>query len=309
MTPRRAAASTLALSLGLALAVPAHAQSSTPQWGDWAKAPAQAQPAAPKAPAAAAKAPADAPVVKDPREEYERSYVAFQDYALVHVGSGRQVGQGAVATQGKFKKPLEGADFYRAVGREDLAARYAQTNTLRWAMMVGGGVIGVAAPVTAFMLMDRIHDPADPGPFSQSYPQYDPLFCYSQPDPQACIAQYNREHDQQVADWEAARDANLAAQQQHTRDLAAVERQRAGYLPLMLGGLALGAGVAVVGALLNPDPVDLPGRRELADVHNRALRQKLGVPEPRAEQPVLQDVRLSAGVGPQGGALVLSGRF
>jgi hypothetical protein len=56
--------------------------------------------------------------------------------------------------------------------------------------------------------------------------------------------------------------------------------------PLIAGGglIAVGGVLAAIGFAMDPNPVDLPQRRDLADNYNKSLREKLDAP--RAAPPV-----------------------
>jgi hypothetical protein len=76
---------------------------------------------------------------KKAQETYERFFIGFDDWAAV-TQTGGVVRTWTQPWQGKYKKPLEGADFYRAIGRQDLAERYAAKGRTKGAICV----IGVA---------------------------------------------------------------------------------------------------------------------------------------------------------------------
>lgn len=84
------------------------------------------------------------PSSDDVMEEYEKSYIGFEDFARVNANSGAVLSTHSVPYQGKYKKPLEGAAFYQAVGRLDLAEQYRQRFNTRTAMGIGG-ILGIVA--------------------------------------------------------------------------------------------------------------------------------------------------------------------
>jgi hypothetical protein len=52
------------------------------------------------------------------------------------------------ALQGESRRPLAGVDFYRAVGRDDLADQYRMNLVLRWTLIglgISGNVLGLVA--------------------------------------------------------------------------------------------------------------------------------------------------------------------
>lgn len=91
------------------------------------------------------------PSASDAEEEYEKSYIGFDDVAVVNTQNGAVVSTQTLAYQGKYKKPLQGADFYQTVGRPDLVTKYNERSATRTVLMVGGG-LGVVAG-TAIMLL------------------------------------------------------------------------------------------------------------------------------------------------------------
>ncbi len=75
----------------------------------------------------------------------------------------------------------------------------------------------------------------------------------------------------------------------------------------------VGVGLLMWGAFLNPHPIDASEARELADGHNKRLRQELGLtdvpaPAPRKRSTVIQ-ARLTPVVGPHTGGLLVNGTF
>ncbi len=77
---------------------------------------------------------------KDGQGEYDQSYIWFEEMAafqLTPMGA-RQVASWSIPYQGKLKKPLEGDEFYKTIGRQDLAEEYNNRKVLRWTLMVGG---------------------------------------------------------------------------------------------------------------------------------------------------------------------------
>lgn len=72
-----------------------------------------------------------------PRAQFERQFIGIDEY---EVGGSSDL---FVAYQGKYKRPLEGADFYDAVLRPDLAARYRSRVAVKTVLKVAGPVSGV----------------------------------------------------------------------------------------------------------------------------------------------------------------------
>lgn len=76
---------------------------------------------------------------KKARAEYDRLFIDFDLWMAVS-------GSGAVSTwaephQGKYRKPLPGAEFYRAVGREDLAKSYENRRNTKILVTVLGTAV------------------------------------------------------------------------------------------------------------------------------------------------------------------------
>lgn len=109
----------------------------------------------PNVPAAAAppeipEVPAAQPPAPLSHQEYEQDYIGFDDWAVMsHHGLYRWT----EPYQGKYRKPLAGADFYRVIGREDLLQQYQENEKKRTTVQIVGLVVGV--PVMA--LATRSH--------------------------------------------------------------------------------------------------------------------------------------------------------
>jgi hypothetical protein len=77
---------------------------------------------------------------------YQLEYLGFQELGVGHyVG----VGEGPHPYQGKYKRLLPLPEFYRLVGRADLADRYENRRTLGITLMAGGGALAIAATIVA----------------------------------------------------------------------------------------------------------------------------------------------------------------
>ncbi len=57
-------------------------------------------------------------------DEFERRFVWFQDWVTYSGETGAYMGSYAVPLKGKYREPLEGAEFYDAIDRPDLADQY-----------------------------------------------------------------------------------------------------------------------------------------------------------------------------------------
>jgi hypothetical protein len=84
------------------------------------------------------------------QEQYDEQAIGFDDFGGV-VNSHGSVStlQWSSPYQGKYKRPLEGVDFYRAIGRTDLVKRYEDRAALKTGLMVGGGLALLAGVITA----------------------------------------------------------------------------------------------------------------------------------------------------------------
>jgi hypothetical protein len=91
------------------------------------------------------------------REKFEKEAVWFEDMVAVDGSSGAVVSSWSNVYQGKYKKPLGGAEFYEVVGRPDLAEQYRSSDAVRSAFIVPGGAIAllglVAMTASPFALL------------------------------------------------------------------------------------------------------------------------------------------------------------
>jgi hypothetical protein len=74
--------------------------------------------------------------------EYDEKFVSFVDAGP----------WGAIAYQGKYMKPLEGAEIYEAIGRKDLADQYRSNVGARHLLMWGGGAVVTGGVVAGLMI-------------------------------------------------------------------------------------------------------------------------------------------------------------
>lgn len=86
--------------------------------------------------------------VIDDYDAYRRNRIWFRESVAVNLKTG-WVTHFLHAAQGDTGVPLDGADFYRVVGRDDLAARYTRRKRLRRGMLIGGGVAALGGVVLA----------------------------------------------------------------------------------------------------------------------------------------------------------------
>jgi hypothetical protein len=75
------------------------------------------------------------------QERYDREFVWFEEWVGVSAQSGAVVAAWTVPYQGKYRKQIDGPEFYEIVGRPDLADEYRGTRNLRTGLMIGGGVL------------------------------------------------------------------------------------------------------------------------------------------------------------------------
>jgi pyruvate/2-oxoglutarate dehydrogenase complex dihydrolipoamide acyltransferase (E2) component len=97
-----------------------------------------------------------------PQRRYDEEYIQLEDFAWVSGSHGDTTTTiRTIPYQGKYRKPLEGAAFYEAVGRPDLEAAYLKRESTRTALMLVGlaGVVG-GAIYTATSFHQAPPDPA-----------------------------------------------------------------------------------------------------------------------------------------------------
>jgi hypothetical protein len=107
----------------------------------------------------------------DAQEQYDEQAIGFDDFGGVVTEHGVVTGtvQWTSPYQGKYKKPLVGVDFYRAVGRSDLVKQYEDRAALKTGLLVGGGLVVLAGLITASVLASSqttTCTPITPGSFS-----------------------------------------------------------------------------------------------------------------------------------------------
>ncbi len=90
------------------------------------------------------------------RQEYDEKYIWAEDFPVVY-GDRHSVATtiGTFFFQGRYRKPIAGADLYDAIGRPDLATIYRDRLTRRYilvgaglALLIGGGVYAAAGAST-----------------------------------------------------------------------------------------------------------------------------------------------------------------
>ena len=113
--------------------------------------------------------PSDVPRLAE--EQYDEQAIGFDDFGSVVTSRGTVTGtvQWSSPYQGKYKKPLVGADFYRALGRSDLVKQYEDRAALKTGLLVGGGLALLAGTIAATVIgMSRTTtcSPITPGSFT-----------------------------------------------------------------------------------------------------------------------------------------------
>ena len=205
--------------------------------------------------------------------EYDAQAIRFGSEAVVSAYNNTiSVSYRWRAARGETAVPLSGEEFYRTVGRADLAQAYKQREQLRW----GGAIVSGAFMVGAAYAMLTIPEP-----------QADYRRCA--PDDFSCRFTADR----------AAFDA---------REEAFDSRLKL-TIGLMGGGLI---GALVYGYYTyRPHPVSERTARQLGADHNRALRVRLGLPVAAAAPTTAsaRELLVTPYAAGGGGGLTLSGAF
>ncbi len=94
-------------------------------------------------------------------EEYDKNFIWFQDLIAINVQGGGIVGSSTIPYQGKYKKPLDGAAFYEAIERPDLASSYRTRQAVRLSLFGVGYAAIIGAPIYTLLLADSC-DGIDP---------------------------------------------------------------------------------------------------------------------------------------------------
>jgi hypothetical protein len=96
------------------------------------------------------------------RRRYDESYVHFEDVPITIVNqAGVTTAQLAIVPvpyRGRYKERIEGAAFYRAIGRADLASAYRRRRTIKIALQVGGVLVAAGGVAWAVMGLPRAPD-------------------------------------------------------------------------------------------------------------------------------------------------------
>lgn len=79
-------------------------------------------------------------------EEFEKRRIWFMDSALVNMNTGAVLSSWTTAYRGKYREPLEGADFYEALQRPDLASSYRTRRAVKATLGVSGFLGLISSP-------------------------------------------------------------------------------------------------------------------------------------------------------------------
>lgn len=198
------------------------------------------------------KAQADQPGLSDrelarAKQEYLESYVWFEDVTAVNQ-YGSVVAQWSNIYRGKYKKPLEGEEFYEEVGKPKLAKKYRTRQALQWT----GIFVGAAAAGGG--LWYALSGPSSSGVWGDGFND--------------CSRRYSDGGEEDEFDACMNRVEAEEARIDEEREL----RLTTGMIISAVGSLAM------VGlAYFNPHPVDPSEAKRLADKHNRRLKRRLGL--------------------------------
>jgi hypothetical protein len=176
-----------------------------------------------------------------PQGDFDQKFIGFDDYGVIDPDTG-QFRKVTELYEGKYKKSLAPLDFYRLVGREDLAQEYQRRDARRTLLMGAGAVValGALAASTAILFAGQ----PEQCTVATGFPTPGDFAAFS-----ACVSRSSDE----------ARSAHITA--------AAVGA----------GGLVLGGVLLLAGAATDPNPVDLPQMRALADQYNQKLKTGMRV--------------------------------
>lgn len=74
-------------------------------------------------------------------DEFAEKFVWFQDWVTVNRDTGAYMGSWSAPYRGKYREPLEGAEFYEAVDRPDLAEQYRKNSRTKRALGIPAAVL------------------------------------------------------------------------------------------------------------------------------------------------------------------------
>jgi hypothetical protein len=179
-----------------------------------------------------------------------------------------------IAHQGETEVPLEGADFYEVIGRQDLVRAYQRRRTTGISLLLGAGVVGTASLLVAFHRVDVTPDFSRcmTGDFSNDF---------------GCRIDAKSRADEQSAD------------------------QSSTYLLAGSAGLLVATIVGLVGwrNLLVPHPISETEARQLGGEYNRRLRKRLGIPQTAKREPQRRSTAWAPFASASGGGVAVLGTF
>ena len=178
------------------------------------------------------------------KEDYDKRYVWFEDLAAV-TNNGAVVAQWSQSYKGKYKEPLEGADFYDYVGRADLAATYRSNSHTKMALGIGSGaayIVGTGVMLYGLLAGEQTYQDQNCDPASPTFTQCE---------------------DNNIAGMKRVSDENSS--------------RRMRYLYIGVGIDLVGLALTIADMFVPLHPVTASEARELADKYNKKLQGELGL--------------------------------
>jgi hypothetical protein len=182
------------------------------------------------------------------RRDYNERYLGLKEQQAIDPRTG-SIESWPVPYRGKYQVPLEPGEFYRILGRQDLASSYDTQSVWKRALFFGGaGAFFVGGAVGTLAVIKTQ---------ATALPDYSSCLSLSA-DTRACT-----------------RQADYVAQQKN-------DDQRRSWEPVMIAGYsvaAAGLGAFLWSMLINPDPVSESEQLRMIDHYNAELREELGLPD------------------------------
>jgi hypothetical protein len=259
---------------------------------------------------------------KKAREIYDRFIIGFDDWAGV-VDGRREAREWTQPWQGKDRKPLEGADFYRAIGRLDLVAKYRSHQRIKTglamvgALVVAGGgyLVGKGSGESERRILGYVLGVAGltmvAAPWSESSHLLYGLADRRSSGEDGSVVGYRPNRGLRIG--LTILGATIVAGGIYTMKGASGGDSDSQLLGGLLG--IVGVTMAVVPWWSSSHPISAGEARRLADEHNQELKAKVGLSlvEERPSPPVRLASRLFVAptvlAYPRGGGLGLLGRF
>jgi hypothetical protein len=82
--------------------------------------------------------PALAQQAPDPRAQFEEQVLGFEDTVIFNAYNGNIINRYSDPVEGTYRRPLKWGEFYRRVGRSDLASKWSSRRATKIALIVGG---------------------------------------------------------------------------------------------------------------------------------------------------------------------------